>query len=282
MQNAYTEILSASVTAGIKNSTVYELLDSKYSCISKLVWKEPASPYFGFSGKLSFSQFICNIGLNFSFPNNFGTMEDFDYYMSGEVCQYSKHTNHLDNDCSLCADFGYDFDIGKFSAVPFIGCCYQYRKFSASDGYLQIPETGNAWTGNEEKRTVSGTGICYEQNIFLLFIKLNVNYSFYRDFSITGSIKFSPYLFASCIDTHYFRNRQFFDKMNGGISFNGEIKFYFKQYGIFVSYEYLKSSKNAKTYTQGTGISDSKRTLSKNSIPGIESYIWCLGIEYKL
>lgn len=281
-KNAYTKIFSPSIKTGIKYCSVYELLNSKYSSVSKLVWKNPLNPYFGFNGNIYVSNFICNVDIDFSISNAWGIMEDFDYYMSGEICQYSKHTNHLDNDHSFYVDFGYDFNLKKLSVTPMIGCQYQSREFSAVNGYLQIPEIGKNWEGNEEKRIISGKGIDYEQKLFLPFIKMSINYSFKKDFSIRGSIRFSPYLYATCTDTHYFRNKQFIDKINGGFCLCGEAKLHLKKYSFVFSNEYLKTFPNAETYTQDIGITDSKRYLCKNYIPGIESSIWYVGIEYTL
>ena len=280
-KTAYTEIFSF-IKTGAKGYSVFELLDNNYSSVSKLIWKNPINSNFGIEENISVFRFKCTLGLDFSIPNEWGSIEDFDYYVSGNVRQYSKHTNHLDNDYSFFADFGYNFYSKKLSVNLLLGCQYQHRTFSALDGYLQIPEIGNNWTGNEIKKVVSGNGICYEQKILLPFIKLNINYAFTRVFSIIETIRFSPYLFATCTDTHYFRNKQFIDKMNGGFCLCEEVKLHLNKYSFIFSYEYLKSSSNAKTYTQEIGITDSKRNVSKNYVPGIESSIWYMGIEFTL
>ena len=273
---------SSYARTGIKGGTVFELLDGRYSPVSKLVWKTPASLDFGFRENISLSHFICNTGVNFSMPNKWGTMKDYDYFMSGAVCQYSMHSNHLESDYTLFLDSGYRFDIKKISIVPLAGILYQHRKFSAWDGYLQIPEAGKAWNGDEEKQEVSGNGISYEQNILLPFVKLKIGCDFYKNFLFSGSIKFSPWFFAECTDTHYFRNKQFTDIMNGGFCIGAEGRIFYKKIGIVMSYEYIKSSKNAKTYSQDIGTAGSERKLSNNYIPGIESGIWLVGVEYKL
>ncbi|MCR4736308.1 MAG: omptin family outer membrane protease [Treponema sp.] len=282
LQNTYTEIFSTTIQTKLKGGSVCELLDSKYSSVSRLVWKAPINICMGFEEKISFSNFACTASMNYCIPNSWGTMEDYDYYMSGAVCQYSKHTNHIENDSSFCFDLGYNIAAKYLSVTPAICFQYQYRKFSGWNGYLQIPKTGDYWTGNEEKKIISGNGISYEQKILLPSVKININYFFYNDFSILGKINISPYLYANCTDIHYFRNKLFTDKMNGGFFIEGELKLFYKKIGLSLSYEYMKSSSNAKTYTQTIGILEEESSLSKNYIPGIESYFWYVGIEYKL
>lgn len=282
LQNAYTEIFSSFVRAGAKGGTVLELLDGKYSCVSKLVWSESAAVSLGFTESVSFSNFVCNADVNFSIPNEWGTMLDFDYYLSEAVCQYSKHQNHLENNCDFSADFGYEFNIRRFSIFPFLGVQFENRKFSAWNGYLQIPETGQIWNGSEEKKNISGCGISYEQKIFLPFIKIQVVYDFLNDFALSVNVKFSPYFYADCTDTHYFRNKEFSDNINGGICIGGEIQLKYKRFSLIFAYEFLKSFSNVQTYARSTGVTDSQKTLVAGYFPGIECHIWFVGLGYRL
>ncbi len=95
-----------------------------------------------------------------------------------------KPENYLENNYFACVNFGYDFNFEKFSIQPFLGIKYQYRKFSAWNGYGQSPLSGESFTGDEERTFFTGNGISYEQNIFDPFIKVTLNYKFKKNFTL--------------------------------------------------------------------------------------------------
>ena len=262
--------------------SVCESLATSYVDVSCLTWKLPFYIDFAFEEKISFFNFLCGIDLDFSWPNKLGTIEDRDFYLSGGISQFSKHENHLENNYFVCINLGYDFNFEKFFIHPFFGIKYQYRNFSAWDGYGQSLLSGESFTGDEEKIYFTGNGISYEQNIFIPFLKIVTNYKFKKDFCIEGTFNFAPYLFASCVDSHYFRNKEFFDEMKGGFSFSFEVEFCFKKIGFYFSYEYLKTSNNAKTWECSIGQNKLDKTLSEGYIPGIFSNILSFGISYSL
>ncbi|NLM01333.1 MAG: omptin family outer membrane protease [Treponema sp.] len=273
---------SSSCFLGLQNTTVCEKLDGKYAPVSRLNWSAPVSIDLGIEEKIILFNFISLFKTQFVIPNAIGTMTDYDYFLSGAVSQYSNHTNHVDNDCCFCIDFGYVIDIGRLSLVPLFGGQYQMRKYSAWDGYVQIPEAGFSWTGSEEKKNIAGNVISYEQHILSPFLKFQIEYDFRQNALVCGTLKYSPYIFAHCIDTHYLRNKQFDDKMRGGFSFGVELRFHFKIFGLIFSYEYTKSGSNANTYVREVGITDSSAQIISGYIPGIESSVWHIGVIYKL
>ena len=281
VSNVHAKSARSLVSFGINCGEISETLDTKYSALSRLNWKEPVFISVGFSEEITFFNFISIFGLNFSIPNEWGIMQDYDYYMSGSVSQYSEHCNHLDKDFSFCIDLGYKFRIDRFSIIPFICGRFQSRKYSAWDGFIQIPDAGKSFTGNEEKKNIVGNGISYEQSILLPFIKLQVDYDFNSDMSISGNINYSPYFFSNCIDTHYFRSKQFTDEIRGGFCIGGEVNFYYKHFGVYFAYEYLKSSADAKTYKCNIGVEDPTRVLIVGYTPGIECSVWSIGCTYK-
>ncbi len=278
--SAHAVFSETSLFVKVSGGSICETLSTSYADVSCLAWKIPFYIDFAFEEKISFYNFLCGVDLNFSLPNKFGTMEDRDFYLSGGISQFSKHENHLENNYFACVNFGYDFTFEKFSIQPFFGIKYQHRKFSAWNGYGQSPISGESFTGNEEKIYFTGNGISYEQNIFEPFFKITSTYKFKKDFYFESSLNFSPYIFATCLDSHYFRSKEFFDEMNGGFSFAFEVKLYFKKAGLYFSYECLKTSNNAKTFNCDIGQSASSKVLAEGYIPGIFSNIYSLGFFY--
>ncbi|MCH5294767.1 MAG: omptin family outer membrane protease [Treponema sp.] len=175
----------------------------------------------------------------------------------------------------------YRFSFNDISIIPFISGKYQRRKYSAWGGYVQIPSGGQNKTENDETQNIVGNVISYEQQVMFLALKLNVEYNISRTMSVLGILKYSPYIYANCIDTHHVRNKQFIDKMNGGFCVGTELEFRYKAIGIIISYEYLKSSSNAKTHIGDVGITESSNALVSGYVPGIKSSIWFVGCMYK-
>ena len=278
--NAQKVFTETSLFVKSSGGKVYETLDISYAKVSCLTWEIPFYLDFAAEEKISFYNFLSSFGINFSIPNNFGSIEDRDFYLSGDICQFSKHENHLDSSYFAFVNFGCNFLINNFKIIPLLGLKYQFRKFSAWNGYVQSPSSGKSWSGNEEKNHFVGNGISYEQNIVQPFLKTSVNYKIKKNFFIEARLTFSPYIFSVCKDSHYFRNKEFIDKMKGGFSFALEAGVHYKKTGLYFSYEYLKTSTNANTWEYETGKKKSDATLIKGYIPGFISSIWSFGFSY--
>ncbi len=272
---------STYIGIGIQNTRICERLDTKYSSLSKLYWDSPINIFFTFKENIAISNFITNIQFDFLAPNKFGSISDYDYYSLGQVSQYSKHSNHTDNDFSFYFDFGYLLKISNLSIIPSICGKYQFRKNSAWDGYLQVQETGFTWTEEENKQNVVGNVISYEQEIFIPFFSIQTKYKLNEEFSILGTLKYSPYFFANCTDCHHIRNIEFFDKIKGKIYFGFDLYIQYKRFGVILTYEYLNSSSKSKTYSSNVGINDSSKEYNANYIPGISSNIFAIGFYCK-
>lgn len=271
---------STYIGTGIQNTRICERLDTKYTSLSKLYWNSPVNIFFNFKENIEISNFITNIQFNFLIPNKNGNISDYDYYSLGQISQYSKHTNYTDNDFSFYIDFGYLIDFSNFIIIPLICGKYQFRKNSAWNGYLQVPESGVSWTGEENKQNVTGNVISYEQEIFIPFFSIQTKYIL-NDFFISGTLKYSPYFFANCIDCHHIRNIEFFDKISGKIYLGFDICIQYKRFGLIITYEHLNSSSKSETYSSNVGINDSVKKYNANYIPGISSNIFAVALYYK-
>ncbi|MBQ8681136.1 MAG: omptin family outer membrane protease [Treponema sp.] len=267
---AYAEdCFSHKFSCGIKAKQVCELVNTKYSLLSKLVWETTAFT-FCFEESISFSSFQFNLGVNTAIPNTCGTMTDSDYYMSGSLSQYSEHSNHLEYDWCFWCDAGYKLAFRNLVIVPMLSAEIQNRKFSAWNGCIQK---------NEEKYDIVGNGISYKQMIFMPLVKVNMNYMIKSRFNIQGSVRYSPFFYANCIDVHYFRNKVFFDELNGGFCIGGEIRLYFQHIGFIISYDYMKSGSNANTKSRNTGVDSAESIMLTNYTPAIELSSFYIGIE---
>lgn len=159
-------------------------------------------------------------------------MEDYDYLIpnSIEPSNYSWHDNYLDKDFSCDIEGGYIFHLANWYITPSIGFKYFNRKWTASDGYLQYPATG-AWSGDEQKVSLNGPVISYEQAVWYPYITMELGYN--HIFSNENRIKIAirgaiyPYICAETNDIHFLRNMQFYDSLRGGIGWN---------YGVIVGF----------------------------------------------
>jgi plasminogen activator len=209
---------------GIKTARTYEYVYEGDKCISRLDWYDAAVPVVSFSGTLEAFRFFIQSGITLAVPVRSGTMEDYDFLVedSYEPSLYSFHNSYLDKDFFCSFDLGYRFHIKKWVLSPSAGFSYYNRKWSASGGYLQYPESG-LWTGTEPKQNLNGTVIGYEQALMSPVISLQADYALTPRFALFASGSFSPYAWTHSMDSHFLRDTQFYDTMEGGTGYTLEL-----------------------------------------------------------
>jgi outer membrane protease len=210
--------------AGVKTARTHEYVYEGDKCISRLDWNDAAVPVVSFSGTLEVFNFFIQSGMTLTVPVQSGTMEDYDFLMEGsnEPSLYSFHDSYLDKDFSCSFALGYRFKTKKWVLSPSAGFSYYNRKWSASGGYLQYPASG-LWTGTEPKQNLNGTIIGYEQVLMSPSVSLQAGYALTSRFALFASGNFYPYVWAHSVDSHFLRDAQFYDTMEGGMGYAFEL-----------------------------------------------------------
>jgi hypothetical protein len=269
-----------SPASGVCTGKVEEYVFEGDKTISRLDWQQYAVPMIAASGSLSIYNAFFKATVLSALPIQCGIMEDYDFLNSDPavISQYSHHDVYLDKRFDLSAETGYQFSISKFSITPGTGITYRNHKWSARDGYLQYP-VGGAWTGNEEKEQVSGNSISYEQADILPFISLKAGYEITPvwEIMLTGSVY--PYMIIYTLDSHYLRNKQFYDSMKGGFGFTAGGSIRYKSISLNITYEYL-SAMNGTTASGIIGITDSGLTVDSRYGAGTDSSLWTVWAAY--
>jgi outer membrane protease len=218
VQNAQSLDFWFDTAAGIKSGIVQEYVYEGEKCISRLDWQNTIVPTVSIFGNMDFFNFYIRIGAEFSIPVQSGIMEDYDFLISGsdEPSLYSFHNSYIDKDFSGFFALGYRFAVKKWRFIPNIAFTYTNRKWSAADGYLQYPVSG-PWTGNETKEKITGTIISYEQVLWFPFVSTAVGYFLTPRWALFLEGTLYPYIWAQTRDSHFLRDKQFYDTMEGGL-----------------------------------------------------------------
>jgi outer membrane protease len=121
--------------------------------------------------------------------------------------------------------FGYNFRWKGWALSPQVGFLYRDRQWSAVNGYLQYPKSGEPWTGAVEKQPMEGTVISYETSAFMPSLSLNLGYTFGQGLGITLEGSWYPTMEVTALDNHYVRLTQFATTMQGGQGFHFDLTF---------------------------------------------------------
>ena len=270
----------------------FVLTDGK-NTLSRLDW--PAvTPYISFTPRLHIYHFVLKPSIISAVPTLGASdkMEDFDFFVNDAdtVSHYSQHDLYLDKYYNIAVRAGYQFTIKqiKLDITPMAGFFFFLHKWTAANGYVQYPAYNQAWTGAEEKQNVSGTVITYEQTAYAPFIALETRLTL-SNFKFVLSADFSPYIWAYSLDTHFARNLQFYDTMDGGragsvslsalyylpvrktadggISADNHLRLGF---GLSCAYEGLRSSIGATAFGS-IGLTESTLITSKSNQSKLQS-----------
>ncbi|MCX7655091.1 MAG: omptin family outer membrane protease [Treponemataceae bacterium] len=208
--------------------SVEELVYQDGRQVSRLVWDTQWVPRLGVKGVFTYQWLIGTLEASTAFPVRSGRLEDFDYLLEDTTkpSKYSWHEAYLDKDMSLGASIGIRLPFGSRGIIkPQVEITYQNRKWSGYNGYLQYPLSGY-WTGNENKQSVAGTVISYEQVLWYPSIALIVEGLISEVLELSCLAAWIPYLEIHALDSHYIRNPpvEFYDKLSHGMGWRGEIK----------------------------------------------------------
>jgi outer membrane protease len=280
------------VSSGFLFGTAHEYVLKDGAVISRLDWDENGAAFIGLDGKLSFGGFFVKTGLLSTIPPQYsvGKMRDYDFLLAGssEVSHYSSHDVYLDKHFQLGASFGYIFSRHNFEITPSVGYLFKNRKWAAVDGFLQYPQTGAEWTGDEAEEKVSGTVISYEQVFHIPFFAVGIAYKTdLQRIEINGSV--FPYMWSNTLDSHFMRAIQFYDKMRGGIGGHFEVayslypaSFKTKKIGFraALNYQFIRDLTGTAA-SQEIGRTDTAMTETALYTSKMETDIWliCFGLR---
>ena len=209
--------------------------------------------------------FVSESSLKCGIPIKSGTIEDRDWL--GERHEYLTHYSRHDaySRMSLQADIsaGYSWHLGRFLSLSAFGeFSYMYFSWSARDGYKQYSTSTNSsgdvlpWDSSIPKVSISGEGILYKQNWFMLSPGFSLKGRLSRLFSVEGKFSYTPLIFCADHDDHLMRVPPlvFRDYLFLGHYFQGGGKFLFsptQSLGMHLgfSYRYITGTRGP-TYEQ--------------------------------
>ncbi|MBQ9239391.1 MAG: omptin family outer membrane protease [Treponema sp.] len=246
--------------------------------ISRLDWKQYASPVMNASATLSFFGAFVRCSVLSALPMKCGSLDDFDFLLAGSslASQYSHHSVYLDKRFDFCAETGYAFTVGRYTLSPYAGVLYRMQKWAAYDGYLQYPTSG-AWTGAELKQQMSGNIISYEQSLLLPQLSFRAACAVSETWHITAWFSAVPYAVVNTLDSHFLRSKQFFDSLRGGFGFSAGAAVSYKKFSASVLYEWL-SIKDGTTHSSAIG--NTAALMKDTSTPGVKNWLITVRVSY--
>ncbi len=181
--------------------------------LSELQWDE--HPLFTFGANLcgGYKNTFLRLSFTSGLPSTrCGSMEDSDWMNSNDTSM--KTTRSISENTLLCyidfgAQAGYTFSILSWlSLSPFGEFEYQYRSFSANNGYGWYGNKNSpmvSWDDPSAKYYAAGTlcGIDYSRMILATFIGGTAQFFLPANLSVKFSLAISPYLYEEANDTHY-------------------------------------------------------------------------------
>lgn len=244
--------------------------------LSELLWDLKPLVYFGldagFGPRDPFRRhgFIMDGSFKYGLPLKTGIIEDRDW-MSGNnyLTHYSRHD--AISKMALLADVsaGYSWRLTDYLALGAYGD-FVYMRFSwdAKDGYIQYAgEDGHGdyyhWSSDIEKDEISGVGIKYTQNWFILSPGISLAGKLGHYFTLRGDICYSPLIYSVNRDDHIFKKIIYWDYPALGHYINGGVRFTFSPTANFdlelsAFYRFIKGSRG--------------RSYEQSAYPGSKAY----------
>ncbi len=270
--------------SGIEHGRVDEEVYESDKCISRLVWPHKAVPFIGFGTDIRLWNFLISGKVLNCFPLKGGVTEDFDFLIPGsdKISLYSCHDTYVDKDFRLHAELGYKIGIEDiFEVSPTVGITYFNRKWTARDGYLQYPAVhGIAWTGNEEKQTVKGAVLSYEQSVLFCSVGIRSRIKISDITQFGGSFFLYPFSRGDSLDNHFLRALEFYDSLYEGYGYGfgcwillNPFKMH-RYIGLRFACDYEKLVIRGNTYTNVIGISEESFTLTQGYTAENSSILW--------
>ncbi len=275
---------SFGMISGIERGRIDEEVYENGKCISRLVWPREAVPFVGFAAGVRVGNFALSARVADSIPVKGGSIEDFDYLLpdSDVPSLYSRHDSYLDKDFRVRAKLGYAIGMGRrFWVTPAIGISYVDRKWTARDGYLQYPEiSGVPWTGDEDRRSVKGAVLSYEQSAMNCMVGLQPTVELNESLKTGFSLFWYPFVRGDSLDSHFLRALEFYDALREGNGYGLGGWILVKPFGprgnaglrLSCDYEYLTA--RGDTYSNVIGLSDDTFALTEGYSARNAGYSW--------
>ncbi len=293
-------MLSMGTFAGSEYGVAKELVyysDStfNYYKVSELDW--PLEPMilagatfsleapFGLTSSLRFSSGI---------PADVGKITDSDYLnFDGQKTHFSEHTATLEHSMSARLDVGWRTDFtSAFSVAAFGRYLYRTVKWSAHDGYLQYPPSGQSigsytpWSPSTSKVYLYGLVALYEQIYSIPAVGIRGEYRINDRLSISGSVAFSPLASVNDIDNHVLRSLIFYDSTSGATYLEPNLSLAFRPSSSLairfdLSYLSVVSPKNGTVTKVNTATDSVTNYAGSGSTAGItlQTYGATLGVR---
>lgn len=288
---------SISVETGISGGKTDEIVNEHGNLLSLLEWQEALNPFihttFGweyfFKAPEKGPSFFAELGLKAVLPVISGFITDYDYSSDGSINGYSLHNSKSEKNIEGSLSAGINLPLGNFELSGALGFFYRTKFFRGLNGYTQYPANGEAWTGNEDKKYVSGTILSYHQDYYLPALILEGVYNFTDNISTGISGIYYPYGFMNGVDSHHLRNIEFYDYVRAvmgvkaglffNLSFSGNKNRMFSNIALFFNYEFLYGGQGTN-YQKYTGDYSGEAVLIPGVTPQTKSCSWSLSLKY--
>ena len=248
---------------GQAEEIVYKYPDSKVY-MSELLWDLKPLWYaglainFGLCDPYEKSGFIVNASVRAGLPLETGVLNDRDWeYGDNSLTKFSRHNTKSRG--SILADIsgGYSFRLNNFFLVAaHLEFLYMRHSWSAFNGYYQYLNTNNfgiiapgqIWTNDIPKVYLDGEVIRYVQNWFILSPGVSLKGRINRFFGLEGFFNYSPLIYCSDRDDHFFTDTVFYDQNYYGHYINGGGKITLSPHrnfdlSIVYSYKYITGTR---------------------------------------
>ena len=292
--------LSMGTFAGAEYGVAKELVyysdpSFNYYKVSELDW--PLEPMILAGAKFSLeTPFGLTSALRVSsgIPSNVGKITDSDFLnFDGQKTHFSEHTATLEHSMSARLDVGWRTRMNSaFSVAAFGRYIYRTVKWTAHDGYLQYPPSGQSspnyttWSPSTPKIYLYGLVALYQQIYSIPAVGVRGEYTINDRLSLSGSFAFSPFASVNDIDNHVLRNLIFYDSTSGATYLEPNVSLVFSPSSSFaltldVSYLSVVSPKNGIVSVEDTTTGLTTSMAGSGSTAGItlQTYNATLGVR---
>lgn len=217
--------------------------------------------------------FIADGSVKIGLPFKTGIIEDRDWNNTdNSLTNYSRHDAYSHGVVMLDLSAGYSWSLKRFAtlgdaALSVYGeLSYMYFSWSAENGYTQYatyygdPPNGyyGPWSNSIPKTPISGRGILYVQNWFVLSPGISFKAKISRLFSLDLKLCYSPLIYCADKDDHLIRDLTFWDYCYWGNYLNGGAKVTFslrKNLDLSLAwyYRYIDGPRGLSYEQQGSG-----------------------------
>lgn len=214
--------------------------------------------------------------------SNAGKMNDYDWLDSSQQ-QWTHHSYHANTHLNDAHEIDVNIKGWLFNRPNWrLGLMAGYQEarysFEASGGIF------NYWNGKYTGQFIDAKGISYEQRFSLPYIGVAGNYRYGQndEFEAGGSFKYSPWVDATAIDHHYFRNLVFKDDVQRQeyFSLTGNLGYALTEHSKLFFEGVANMMLNQKGDTKIYDLSKNTVTTYKN-IAGIENYSYVVTLGWK-